>query len=247
MKKYISSILSLAAICFTACEDVPAPYELKTESTSGSTEDSPVIYSEDFSSTLGDFITNDIVGNYLWTIDYSCAKITAYADGANNKSDSWLISPQIDLSSVDSACVYFKYILMYANSSEVSTNYQLLISSDYDGDVSAATWTTIDYSPVAAVAKDWDTWYECDYIDIPQTFMGGNVTIALRYIAGSKAATWEVKSFAVYKGAHSAYSTAASSGSSSSDNSTEQTLPYSETFESSFGTFKSELLSGSGS
>lgn len=224
MKKYISSILSLAAVmCFSACEDVPAPYELNTENNSSS-EDSPVIYSEAFSSTLGECSNVIATGDYSWSIDYSCAKISAFANNVNYESDAWLVTPQIDLSEVDSACVYFKYILMYPNASEVTTNYQLCISSDYDGDVTTATWTILDYSPVAATAKDWSTWYECDYIDIPQSFMGGNVTIALRYIAKSKAATWEVKDFIVYKGSHSKYSTNSSnnSGESKVDENAEQ-------------------------
>ncbi|MCR5696721.1 MAG: choice-of-anchor J domain-containing protein [Marinilabiliaceae bacterium] len=224
MKKYISSILSLAAVmCFSACEDVPAPYELNTENNSSS-EDSPVIYSEAFSSTLGECSNVIATGDYSWAIDYSCAKIAAFANNVNYESDAWLVTPQIDLSEVDSACVYFKYILMYPNASEVSTNYQLCISSDYDGDVTTATWTKLDYSPVAATAKDWSTWYECDYIDIPQSFMGGNVTIAFRYIAKSKAATWEVKDFIVYKGSHAKYSANSSnnSGESKVDENAEQ-------------------------
>lgn len=221
MKKYISSILSLAAImCFTACEDVPAPYGLNTEKNNSSNEDTPIIYSEAFSSTLGECTNVITTGNYSWAIDREYAKITSYENNVNNEADAWLVTPQIDLSEVDSACIYFKYILRYANSSELSTNYLLCISSDYDGDVTTATWQTLDFGAVGG--SDWETWYECDYIDIPQSFMGGNVTIAFRYIAKSKAATWEVKNFAVYNGSHSKYSTKSSTGESKVDENAEQ-------------------------
>ncbi len=244
MKKYIFSILSIVAMCgLSACEDVPAPYELNETGTTDPT-DSPVLFSEEFASTLGECSSIATNGDYNWVIDYSCAKISSYDSETktDNAADSWLVTPQIDLTEVDSACVYFKYILRYANESELSTNYLLCISNDYDGDVTTATWQTLTFG--ATNGSDWNTWYECDYVDIPQSYMGGNVTIAIRYIAKSKAATWEVKNLAVYKGSHSKYSSSTATGGGNNDD--EQALPYSETFEKSFGTFKSELVEGSG-
>lgn len=216
MKKYILSILSIAAMGLTACEDVPAPYELNENGTTDPT-DSPVIFSEEFASSLGKCSSVATTGDYNWVIDYSCAKITSYDSETktNNAADVWLVSPQIDLTEVDSACIYFKYILRYANESELSTNYLLCVSNNYEGDVTTATWQTLSFG--ATNGSDWNTWYECDYVDIPQSYMGGNVTVAIRYIAKNKAATWEVKNFAVYNGSHAKYSTNNGGGNTSNN------------------------------
>ena len=201
----------------TACEDVPAPYELNENGTTDPT-DSPVIFSEEFASSLGKCSSVATTGDYNWVIDYSCAKITSYDSETktNNAADVWLVSPQIDLTEVDSACIYFKYILRYANESELSTNYLLCVSNNYEGDVTTATWQTLSFG--ATNGSDWNTWYECDYVDIPQSYMGGNVTVAIRYIAKNKAATWEVKNFAVYNGSHATYSTNSSNNNNNDDN-----------------------------
>lgn len=200
----------------TACEDVPAPYELNENGTTDPT-DSPVIFSEEFASSLGKCSSVATTGDYNWVIDYSCAKITSYDSETktNNAADVWLVSPQIDLTEVDSACIYFKYILRYANESELSTNYLLCVSNNYEGDVTTATWQTLSFG--ATNGSDWNTWYECDYVDIPQSYMGGNVTVAIRYIAKNKAATWEVKNFAVYNGSHAKYSTNNGGGNTSNN------------------------------
>ncbi len=244
MKKYILSILSLvAAMAFTSCEDVPAPYELNPEANTQDNEnkiEDLVIYKQDFATSLGDFETFDFVGNYPWIQERDYAKATSYENSVDYKSDSWLISPYIDLSNVDSACIYFKYILRYANSAEMTTNYQLLVSDDYDGNPTEATWTTLDYNPVQSA--DYNTWHEGNYLDIPQNLKSEKTTIAFRYIAQAKAATWEICNFVVYRGSHNSFM------SSQTINPADiQKLPYTETFETSLGTFKSELISGSGS
>ena len=203
MKKSILSLaISLLALGFTACEDVPAPYEVNDSgnNTSG------VLLEESFSTSLGDFAAINTVGNYPWTVSYSCAQVTSYTDDdgdgtkENNPAESWLISPQLDLTQVQQAYISFDYILRYANASELKTNYQLLISSDYSNSPATATWTALDYNLVQG--SDWDNWYNSGKVSIPEAYIGQpQVTIALCYKANAKAATWEVKNFRVAEGA----------------------------------------------
>ena len=244
MKKHLHYLLAAALLTlgFTACEDVPAPYEINDEGG----EASEVLLDEDFSTSLGDFNTFCTVGNFPWTVSYSCAQITSYVDTdgdgvkENVEATSWLVSPRMDLTEVDSAYVSFDYILRYATASQLESHYQLLVSADYPGSgrVEEATWTPLTFHLVQG--SDWDTWYSSGNVDIPAEFCGQpNVTVALRYIATDKAATWEVKNFLVRKG---------QGGYTPEGPSHDQLhqLPYTEAFATTLGDYKSYTTSGSG-
>ncbi len=244
MKKHLHYLLAAALLTlgFTACEDVPAPYEINDEGG----EASEVLLDEDFSTSLGDFNTFCTVGNFPWTVSYSCAQITSYVDTdgdgvkENVEATSWLVSPRMDLTEVDSAYVSFDYILRYATASQLESHYQLLVSADYPGSgrVEEATWTPLTFHLVQG--SDWDTWYSSGNVDIPAEFCGQpSVTVALRYIATDKAATWEVKNFLVRKG---------QGGYTPEGPSHDQLhqLPYTEAFATTLGDYKSYTTSGSG-
>lgn len=249
MKKHILSLLPLAILtlplCFTACEDVPAPYEVNING--NSSEDSTAIdvfIDESFSTSLGDFSAINTVGSYSWAVSYSSAQVTAYVDSdgdgtkENHEAESWLVSPSVDLTNVEAAHISFDYILRYGNSSELKDFYQLLISKDCEGNPAQATWTALEYNQIQGT--DWETWTNSGNINVPSEFLGqSKVTVALRYKAETKAATWEVKNFKMERGAGD-YSPETPSTTET------KTLPYAEAFTSSLGSFKNYTTSGSG-
>ena len=246
MKKTFQFLaLAFAALCFTACEDVPAPYNIFSEG-AGQGTGSHLPYTATFESSLGDFTTENTVGDFPWTCQHSCAQITSYIDTdgdgtkENNPATSWLISPAFDLTGVEAAHVSFDYILRYANASDLATNYQVLVSKDYtkDAGVAAASWTVLPLDLVQV--SDWDTWTNTGNLNIPAAFCNtANVTIALRYIAQAKAATWEVKNFVLDQGA-------GDNGGGSGEEGGVKTLPYSEEFSTTLGGFKNYTTSGEG-
>ena len=250
MKKTFQFLaLAFAALCFTACEDVPAPYNIFSEGASQGTG-SHLPYTATFESSLGDFTTENTVGDFPWTCQYSCAQITSYIDTdgdgtkENNPATSWLISPAFDLTGVEAAHVSFDYILRYANASDLATNYQVLVSKDYtkDAGVAAASWTVLPLDLVQV--SDWDTWTNTGNLNIPAEFCNtANVTIALRYIAQAKAATWEVKNFVLDQGAGDQ---GAGGNGGSGEEGGVKTLPYSEEFSTTLGGFKNYTTSGEG-
>lgn len=251
MKKTFQFLaLAFAALCFTACEDVPAPYNIFSEG-AGQGTGSHLPYTVTFESSLGDFTTENTVGDFPWTCQHSCAQITSYIDTdgdgtkENNPATSWLISPAFDLTGVEAAHVAFDYILRYANASELATNYQVLVSKDYtkDAGVAAANWTVLPLDLVQG--SDWDTWTNTGNLNIPAEFCNtANVTIALRYIAQAKAATWEVKNFVLDQGAGD--QGAGDNGGGSGEEGGVKTLPYSEEFSTTLGGFKNYTTSGEG-
>lgn len=251
MKKTFQFLaLAFAALCFTACEDVPAPYNIFSEG-AGQGTGSHLPYTVTFESSLGDFTTENTVGDFPWTCQHSCAQITSYIDTdgdgtkENNPATSWLISPAFDLTGVEAAHVSFDYILRYANASDLATNYQVLVSKDYtkDAGVAAASWTVLPLDLVQV--SDWDTWTNTGNLNIPAEFCNTvNVTIALRYIAQAKAATWEVKNFVLDQGAGD--QGAGDNGGGSGEEGGVKTLPYSEEFSTTLGGFKNYTTSGEG-
>ena len=251
MKKTFQFLaLAFAALCFTACEDVPAPYNIFSEG-AGQGTGSHLPYTVTFESSLGDFTTENTVGDFPWTCQHSCAQITSYIDTdgdgtkENNPATSWLISPAFDLTGVEAAHVSFDYILRYANASDLATNYQVLVSKDYtkDAGVAAASWTVLPLDLVQG--SDWDTWTNTGNLNIPAEFCNtANVTIALRYIAQAKAATWEVKNFVLDQGAGD--QGAGDNGGGSGEEGGVKTLPYSEEFSTTLGGFKNYTTSGEG-
>ena len=161
---------------------------------------------ETFATEFGTFTTQETVGNYPWIIDYSTAKATSYVDtDGDGKADtdkaatSWLISKSVDFTNETEAYIAFEYIIRYAESGKVADNHQVLVASDFTGDVATANWVNVPYGAVEGT--DWNTFYKAN-VAVPTEFMGkSSVTFALRYTATTKAGTWEVKNFTVAHGA----------------------------------------------
>ena len=113
MKKYWKLLLMAAGIgIFTACEDVPEPYNIPTEGNTPSLPTADYIINQTFTSSLGDFKSQATSGSLAWTSDTRYgAIISGYQDfdGDGNKEnkpgETYLISPEIDLTEADSAYV----------------------------------------------------------------------------------------------------------------------------------------------
>lgn len=251
MKKIFSFLtVSALALAFTACEDVPAPYGINAGGNGGGTVDPTpdgTIIDESFSTSFGKFTTATPTGDFPWVISYGSAQVTSFADTdgdgqkENNPAESWLLSPKMNLTEVPAAHVSFEYILRYAVAGQMKDNYRLLVSKDYNGDVTAATWTALGLNLVQG--SDWDTWYESGKVNIPAEFCGQeNVTVALCYKSTTKAATWEVKNFKVQEGAGED-----NPGTDpGEDDGKDKTLPYTEAFSTTLGAFKNYTTSGAG-
>ncbi|RRD80880.1 hypothetical protein EII14_00830 [Alloprevotella sp. OH1205_COT-284] len=203
MKKYFSIVTSLAlALGFTACEDVPAPYEIPSDQTETPVGDE--LLSETFASTLGSFTNATTQGAGEWKIDFKTAKASGY-DKDTKKTTAgtyYLVSPEINLSGIDAAHVTFEYILAYNKGAE---NQQLLITDKYDAAKPAEGWTLISQEWKEPNKKedgkiDWKTFHSAA-INLPAQFIGKKVRIALRYNTdATSGSTWEVRNLKVKKG-----------------------------------------------
>lgn len=204
LKNLFLAALGLFAIA--ACTDTPdSPYDFPTGGGNSGTTEEGVYINTSFKSDFGTFTPVETVGSYPWIIDYGTAKATSYVDtdgdgkaDTNMEATSWLISAPIDFTDETEAYVAFDYIIRYSESGKVAANHQLLISADYTGDATKATWVDLPYGAVEG--SDWATFYKANAA-IPAEFLGkSGIVFALRYTATTKASTWEVKNFKVAHG-----------------------------------------------
>lgn len=197
-------IAALAAFTFNACEDVPAPYTIPTLNSSGEDESSEnIIFEQSFTSTLGSFTQTCSNPDVQWGIEYSSACITGHekVNGVSTykATESYLVSPAIDLTGKAAAHIALNYVICYANDATTLKDcHQLLICDNFTGDATKANWTVLDYGAVNSSSFTFGN----ATVNIPEQYLNkSNIYIALKYKSTeSKASTWEVKSIAVKDG-----------------------------------------------
>ncbi len=155
------------------------------------------IYSESFDGTQGDFEIVDVVLpeglTYVWapSSQYHCMKASAFVSGQAYETESWLVSPTIDLSGFSSAKLNFDHCCKYeSNPQEEMTVW---ITNNYTGDVTTTVWDQIELS----VYGSNFSWVNTGDFDLGE-YLDSFVTIAFRYASTSEnAPTWEVKNFMI--------------------------------------------------
>lgn len=152
---------------------------------------------DDGSITSGDWVEYSVLGNeVMWDASSSGGAATDYAvirnyvDGSNIACENWLISPQIDLTSVTAPVLSFENDVNYSGA-----QLQVLVATDYDGTSNPSTqgtWTDItslitwDSNP-----NGWGFESTGD-TDISQ-FAGQNIRMAFKYTGSSSdGSTWEI-------------------------------------------------------
>ena len=240
MNKYFKhlSMAAVAALAFAACSDVPElPYPFPGDdndtTTVGGVKTLP--YSESFSSSLGEWTNQTTSGEGAWINDYKTAKATGYDNASQTTTAGtyYLISPEISLEGVKEAYIAYEYILRYNKGDE---NQKVLIAESAE----EPEWTVLNTKHTEG--RDWVT-FETAELNIPAEYVGKTIRIAFYYntnnVSGS---TWEVRNFSIQEGK------VAESGDEPTpdDPNAVKTLPYSESFSSSLGSFVNETTSGSG-
>lgn len=205
MKKILYSVIALtmAAFTFTSCEDVPAPYDDPNNNGGGQELPEGVLLDQNFTSSLGDFTSIAASGNLNWYNDFSSAMVTGYqdfnGDGVKEYQAgvTFLVGPEIDFTDVTEAHITINHAINYERG-DINANNSIVISKDYTGDVTAATWEVLNYN-TDGLGNSF-TFVE-NNVNIPAEYMGGKAVIALRHTCSeTRTSTWEVKSLKVQKG-----------------------------------------------
>ncbi|MFV0471948.1 MAG: DUF6359 domain-containing protein [Paludibacteraceae bacterium] len=178
-------------------------YELEGGSTGGTkpADTSGAILNETFASGQGSFTIQDITipegGTYVWIWDsnYKYMKASAFISSAK-ASESWLISPAINLTGKTSANLSFEHTGKYFTSNKL-TEQEVYVSTNYSsGAPSTATWTKLTV-PAWPTGNDW-TFVNSGDVSLSSVAGNSSVHIAFKYASTTAgAATWEVKNVLV--------------------------------------------------
>ena len=189
--------------------------------------DNGLPYYQDFASSFGTYTTYDVAGAQSWEIDYSTAKMTGYANSLNNANEDWLISAKFSLENVSSASMTMTYIARYFNN--VNNDITVWVSSEYtSGDPNLVHWDQVSASWTEG--SNWND-FASTTLDLSR-FIGQKVCVAVKYLSdNNKAGTIEVQSILIQEGGGPTPPPGPGTGG------VVQSLPYSQSFVSEFGTY----------
>jgi len=145
---------------------------------------------DDNSVTSGGWIVQQVIGVETWTTSTAGGAPEPYGvidnfNGTNSQTESWLISPALDLSASTAANLSFENACNYTGAA-----LQVLISTNYSGtgDPNGAAWTALT---ATWSAGSW-AWVNSSVIDL-SAYLQSNVRIAFKYTgSNSDGKTWEI-------------------------------------------------------
>ncbi|MBR3022409.1 MAG: choice-of-anchor J domain-containing protein [Bacteroidaceae bacterium] len=157
------------------------------------------LFSADFTSGENGFTIYNVVIDenldYVWAVDSKYGwKASAFKDNVRYATDSYIVSPAIDLTSASSATLTFSHVARYFGDSPTDL-LSVLVSTSFEGDVEKASWVTLTV-PTWPSGNDWNF---VDSGDISLAgYVGTKVYIAFRYTSTTTTApTWEIKSLTI--------------------------------------------------
>ncbi len=160
-------------------------------------------YSNTFLEGDGGFTIYDIERDaslsYIWqnTSQYGW-KSTGYNGSTkkNTKSESWIVSPAINLTNAENPELVFDEAMKFLGSdSKISDNVKVMVSTNFEGEVKAAKWDELEVKH-GTQGNSWD-FFTITPISLVK-YIGKPVHIAFQYLSTeTEATTYEVKNLVV--------------------------------------------------
>ena len=211
MKFFAKLLAPLFAMALTACEDVPAPYEVFDGDNNEKPQATSIYYSS--SNLYTGWSVVAVTPDQPWSQGSSYTQATGYQnwDGSGTKSNrevkGYLISPKFNTAAAETGKVKmsFNYTIRYTNNvSGWKNNHKVMVSKDFDGDAdnfANATWQTLDVDLVESPYSDW-TLYPSGDIQLPDEYVNvDGVYVAFYFEApASSSTTWELMDFVITDG-----------------------------------------------
>lgn len=124
---------------------------------------------------------------WSWDASYNCVKASAFVGGGNQASDSYIISPLIQLSRRPTATV--EQALNFLNGNKLSDNIEILIREGDSGE-----WSTLPFTGMPS-GSSWS--FTTSTLDVSQ-YAGKKVQIAFHYMSSTSCATtWEIRNLII--------------------------------------------------
>ncbi|MEI8272750.1 MAG: choice-of-anchor J domain-containing protein [Paludibacter sp.] len=220
-KKIYGLILLISGISLSACSNLDESIAIIKPIQNNT------IYSETFASSLGGFISKSVTGDQVWAENSNgYVMISGYVNSVNVANEDWLISPEIDLTTVGASHLTFEHCARYF--ADVSNEATIWVAEGYKSDSlpKSVTWTQLKTSAFS----DPGSWVFNTSGQVSLTaYAGKKIRIAFKYIStATKAGTWEMKNFSVEKG----------------EATVDAQVMYSNSFAYGIGDFKAQSVSG---
>ncbi len=151
------------------------------------------LWAEDFSTSLGDFTTDNVSLaeglTKVWSFASGYgAKATAYVGGKDYAAESWLISPVLDLANATEPVFSFDHATNFFSSVDVlPTEAKVAVR------VEGGAWTALNVAYPASMS--W-TFVTSGDIDLA-AYAGKKIQLGFCYTSTTKAGTWEVKNLKI--------------------------------------------------
>lgn len=195
---YIGKIITVA-VKYVSPEGSCGTIEIKSIKVENGVPTPPAatIFSEPFSAGQGDFTIQNVylaTGlSYVWSYKSPYGMVgSAFTNNTSYESESWLISPAIDMNGYNSAFLSFDHAANKLSGSP-ATYYTVWASTDYvDGLPETATWTQLNV-PNYPAGTNW-TFVGSGDIDMSAYLGNTSVHIAFKYTSeDGNSGSWEVK------------------------------------------------------
>jgi hypothetical protein len=153
----------------------------------------------------GKLVIQDVIMDpalsYVWKYDAKYGmKATAYVGGKNYPSQSWVVTPAIDLGRAKNPQLSFDQARKYGV--DFLKECFVMASTDYAGDVTQCTWDTIPFNKDendVYIVPDGSSWNFMSTGDLDLSkYVGQKVYIGFQYNSSELgSATWEFKNLLV--------------------------------------------------
>lgn len=149
----------------------------------------------------GGFTVQDIAltgVSHVWKSDASYGwKASAHMNNTNYETESWLLTPAIDLSEAMTPQLSFEEAHRFLNGNPLSEYMMVKVSTNYIDDVESCTWETVEVDETQwSDGQNWD-FYKVGPYSL-SAYVGQVIRIAFVYKSTSSAApTWEIKNVLV--------------------------------------------------
>lgn len=146
----------------------------------------------------GGFVAQDIELSglsFVWKLDNSYGwKGSGYLNG-NKETESWLVSPEIDLSKALAPSMVFDVAINFLEGNNLEDFFNVKVSTDYADDATTATWEVLDVKGWPA-GTSWD-FSTIEAVDM-KSYVGQKIRLAFHYKSTAVVApTIEIKNISI--------------------------------------------------
>lgn len=142
-------------------------------------------------ATFAGWTPVNVVGDQTWSegVDFDNVQMNGFSGGSTFDNEDWLISPDLDFS--DEVNLRIQINQNYRFGDINNLGIQVLISTNYSGDVSTANWEEVNFTTVPT--NNDNDYVLSEDVDISQ-YDGETINVALKYTSTTSSATrWRVR------------------------------------------------------